>query len=995
MEGSISDPEGEQLSVAFLPYNTAKGTLVTNTDGSYTYTPAPNFPSFSGSDTARIYYRVTDPGLLNGGIDTIIITVSSPPANTAPVATDDLLNAGTGNGITDANQDLDIDVLANDFDADSNSLVVSLSAAGLKQPAHGSVQLVNGIVVYKPGFNYTGLDSFEYKLCDTFSAAQMGCSNVTSLCDVGLVTVQVNYITTPSIQIMGTVWNDVDGSANGSFAGIYNSGEIPANTGATLYVYLLDASGTVLEKSVVQTNGTYLISGAPAATSNLKLLLTTADVAVGSTQPTTALPTGWAATSPLINPSVTTAGLYLIGKDFGIEQVPTAGGGTHLMQNPWGTAQAIVPGSSFASTSASSDVAPGTISGILITAVPTGATSISINGTIYGTGFTAFPAAGVLVPATSSGQPLQTISVDPAVNTVTTVDIPFKAVDNAGKSSLNTGHVVVTLFDPTISGSVYDDANGATNNSINGTLISALGAQALYVNLLNTSGQVLGTVPVTAGGYTLTQGQGVSAGVTFSVVLSTIAGQVGTTNGATPVMPISWVNTAEGTGAGDGTPNGIVSVIPGTTNTVANFGVDQLPTASNTTAPRQLNPGGTKTAVIPASVFVATDQEDGSYNSGLGGKMVKLYPGVNGNLFYNNVLVSVPLIINSFSGSKLTIDPTGPDSTGWVAQVCTFNYSVFDNADMPSLPATVTLPFDSALCINLRVYLEGALINNGGATASDGRPLMRDGLRNSPFTGINIIPPLDPYTTSTAYVNVTGKNRNLPPQTTYSQYQAVTDSATVFSVTGQNAIVDWVYIELRSNANNKTILGCRSALLQRDGDVVEVSGNGCVKFPDVPIDSYFVSIEHRTHFGTLTKFPQKPSVLQSLVDFTIPSLALWDKGVSGSFNFTGLSQKPNVVGTYRAMWQGDFNGDGKIRYDSPSDDLSVLPFDVKNHPKNSKQTTNLDIGYGYRQADFDMNGKVKFDNPNDDNAMLLFQVRRYPLNTNHTTNFDNFLEQLP
>jgi hypothetical protein len=145
----------------------------------------------------------------------------------------------------------------------------------------------------------------------------------------------------------------------------------------------------------------------------------------------------------------------------------------------------------------------------------------------------------------------------------------------------------------------------------------------------------------------------------------------------------------------------------------------------------------------------------------------------------------------------------------------------------------------------------------------------------------------------------------------------------------------------------------------------------------------------------MTKYAQSPAALQTLVDFTVTSTPLWDKGIVNGYNYTGLSQKANVKGTYRAMWQGDFNCDGKIKYDSPNDDLATMPFEVRRHPTNTKQTTNNDFAYGYRQADFDMNGKVKFDNPNDDNAMLLFQVRRFPVNVNHSTNFDLFVTQLP
>ena len=58
---------------------------------------------------------------------------------------------------------------------------------------------------------------------------------------------------------------------------------------------------------------------------------------------------------------------------------------------------------------------------------------------------------------------------------------------------------------------------------------------------------------------------------------------------------------------------------------------------------------------------------------------------------------------------------------------------------------------------------------------------------------------------------------------------------------------------------------------------------------------------------------------------------------------------------------------------------------------------NFDFAYGYLLGDFDMNGKIKFDNPNDDKNMMYVQLLFYPLNLNqgYIANFDFFIEQLP
>lgn len=300
------------------------------------------------------------------------------------------------------------------------------------------------------------------------------------------------------------------------------------------------------------------------------------------------------------------------------------------------------------------------------------------------------------------------------------------------------------------------------------------------------------------------------------------------------------------------------------------------------------------------------------------------------------------------------------------------------------------------LCINVRAYVEGALINNGNVTAIDGRPLMRDNLRNSPFTGQNYIPVKDPYEFATPFISASAlanKYTKYPPQNAgYPQLQQVTDSATVFGVSGQDAIVDWVFVELHSKSNEAVVQTTRAALLQRDGDIVDVDGKSCLSFPGVAVDSYYVAVRHRNHLGTMTKYGQSAASLQGLVDLSVPTTPLFDKGVVGAFDYTGLSQKSNVKGTYRAMWAGDLNADKKVQY---SNDLAIVQFDVISFPGNTSGVSNYAAANGYFQGDYDMNSRPKFNPSADDNSLLLFQVLFYPLNSSAVSNFGLFVQQLP
>src|SRR5688572_15269603 len=119
----------------------ANGSVVVNLDDTVTYTPDPDF---NGTDTFD--YTASDG---NGGTDTATVTVTVDPVNDAPVAQDD---AET----TDEDTPVDIDVLANDTDADGDSRPVYSAT----DPANGSVVVnLDDTVTYTPDPDFNGTDT--------------------------------------------------------------------------------------------------------------------------------------------------------------------------------------------------------------------------------------------------------------------------------------------------------------------------------------------------------------------------------------------------------------------------------------------------------------------------------------------------------------------------------------------------------------------------------------------------------------------------------------------------------------------------------------------------------------------------------------------------------------------------------------------------------------------------------------------------------------------
>ncbi len=133
-----------------------------------------------------------------------------------------------------------------------------------------------------------------------------------------------------------------------------------------------------------------------------------------------------------------------------------------------------------------------------------------------------------------------------------------------------------------ISGNVFYDNNGLTDNTVNGIGTNVGGS--LYANLVDSNNIVVAAVPVNSNGtYQFTAvGDG-----TYNVILSSSQGIQGAV-APSAILPAGYVNTGEfvGTASGnDGIINGITTVTVASTNvTDVNFGIYACPTITNPSA---------------------------------------------------------------------------------------------------------------------------------------------------------------------------------------------------------------------------------------------------------------------------------------------------------------------------------------------------------------------------------------------------------------------------
>ncbi|EGR1754614.1 tandem-95 repeat protein [Vibrio parahaemolyticus] len=138
---------GDQVVSLDTNNGPANGTVSVNPDGSVTYTPNDNY---HGTDSFT--YIVT-----SGGVsESTTVNVDVTPVNDAPVAKDDIATTQEDTPVT-------IDVLPNDTDADGDKLSVESASVPKEQ---GTVEVVNGKLVFTPAENFNGHAEITYTVTD-------------------------------------------------------------------------------------------------------------------------------------------------------------------------------------------------------------------------------------------------------------------------------------------------------------------------------------------------------------------------------------------------------------------------------------------------------------------------------------------------------------------------------------------------------------------------------------------------------------------------------------------------------------------------------------------------------------------------------------------------------------------------------------------------------------------------------------------------------------
>jgi hypothetical protein len=195
--GSVLSNDGDADSLDTLTAvksgDPAHGTVKLNADGSFMYTPAPNY---YGADSFT--YKAFDK-LAYSNSATVNINVIS--VNDAPTANNDAYNA-------DQNTTLSVPapgLLANDKDVEGNGL----TAIKIANPAHGTLTLnADGSFTYIPATGYVGPDSFTYQVSDSQS--------VNPLSNIATVTILISVPIPKMVSVSSVRADSIVATASGS-----------------------------------------------------------------------------------------------------------------------------------------------------------------------------------------------------------------------------------------------------------------------------------------------------------------------------------------------------------------------------------------------------------------------------------------------------------------------------------------------------------------------------------------------------------------------------------------------------------------------------------------------------------------------------------------------------------------------------------------------------------------------------------------------------------
>jgi hypothetical protein len=274
------------------------------------------------------------------------------------------------------------------------------------------------------------------------------------------------------------------------------------------------------------------------------------------------------------------------------------------------------------------------------------------------------------------------------------------------------------------------------------------------------------------------------------------------------------------------------------------------------------------------------------------------------------------------------------------------------NTSFDSIGARINPGETDLYAMNRFVFLKNKVFLQGAYNTATG--LMNDNLRalaSFPITDPYRISPYNGYFT---HINNTATETIQTPAVTLGTQASANDN-----------IVDWIFIELRNSNTSpgNTIIQTRSALLQRDGDVVDMDGVSPVYFKNVDAGNFTIAIRHRNHLGLSTDPSSGANALSEKTTTALVDMSIYtDAQLFGTAN-TNYA----IVNGINLLYAGNVSGNGFVRYQGTNgpgatnvSDRVALLSDLGNNELNTLST--------YQRGDVTMNGVTRYQGTNGPGA---------------------------
>lgn len=311
------------------------------------------------------------------------------------------------------------------------------------------------------------------------------------------------------------------------------------------------------------------------------------------------------------------------------------------------------------------------------------------------------------------------------------------------------------------------------------------------------------------------------------------------------------------------------------------------------------------------------------------------------------------------TGTEANIRGYYHNGTAWSSASGT-NDGTLNTVSAPITAASGVLTgINKFVLANAKAYLAGAMIN---LTVPGTLSTMRDDLRIN-----NLIPLNSPY------LNPAFPEYNISHFNRVNNNLIENTNSTVLGVVDpNNSIVDWVFLELRNTANpSNAVQATRSALIQRDGDIVDVDGLSPVTFNSLANGNYVIGIKHRNHLPMYTDlginvptFNESPSALVNMTSRP-------DSEMFGSF-ITASSNPYRSVAGVNYLYPGNARTSvavttERVRYISGENDSGA----VLSKLLALGLTAASNSSFIYAKEDLNMNGRVRYISSANDTGVVL------------------------